>query len=302
MISVPSIAEFDTNTFDNIVDLFASYFPIGDKLLTREYTEWLYLKNPCGPAKIVFVEDAGRWAAFMAMIPINLVSNGVPMSGYYVVNVLVRPEYQGKFLFGKMVVEAKKYVIENNAVLMGHPNALAMKTWQRARMTFCPELRPFLFVPGWKGSSYAVDEINSADQLADVFPVGSPYADEKGGVMQRVDRDYIQWRFLDHPVNRYRVVLLRYRGKPAGLIISRQIKLSLGLLIDIFVPPEYVMAGVRALPWGTVAFMPESSKSTLTGLAWTLPVKKRIPFFFSHYGGADFTGKNININLSASDF
>jgi hypothetical protein len=302
MSSVVTIGEYDTSSFDKLVDLFASYFPIGDKLLSREYTEWLYLKNPCGSAKVVIVDDDGRWSAFMAMIPVNLVSNGEPLLGYYVVNVIVHPEHQGRFLFGKMASEAKKYVVENNAVLMGHPNFLAIKTWQRAKMVFQPELRPYLFVPGWIGFHYTVDEINSANQLAEVFPVGSPYAGQTNSVTQVVDRDYIQWRYLDHPVNKYRVQLLRHRGQPCGLMISRRIKFVFSLLLDIFVPPEHVAAGVRALPWGTVAFMPESSSGFVARSAWALPIEKRIPFFFSHNGGADFSGKSIDINLSTSDF
>lgn len=302
MSTAVSICEYDPASFDRLVELFASYFPAGDKLLSRDYTEWLYLKNPSGPAKLAIVEEDGKWVAFMAMIPVDLFANDAKLLGYFVVNVLVHADFQGKFLFGKMITEAKKFVEVNSAVLLGHPNGLAVKTWHRAKMKFFPELRPYLFIPGWKGAGYSVSRINRADELEGVFPVGSPYPDGSGCVRQLIDSQYIQWRFLIHPVNTYRVQLLRHNGLPCGLMVSRTIKFKLGLLIDLFAMPEHVNAAVRALPAGTVAFMPENSASLVTRSAWALPLKKRMPFFFGSAGGAAASIDTVNINLSASDF
>ncbi len=302
MSTVVSINEYDPASFGKLIELFSSYFPVGDKLLSHDYTDWLYLRNPCGPAKVAIVEEGGLWIAFMAMIPVNLYANDSKLLGYFVVNVLVHADHQGKFLFGKMITEAKKYADAHNAVLLGHPNGLAVKSWHRAKMKFFPELRPYLFVPGRKGYGYTVSLIKGADQIKELFPVNSPYADGAGRVRQLIDSEYIQWRFLNHPVNTYRVQLLRYKDQPCGIMISRVIKFKLGLLIDVFVAPEHVNAAVRSLPVGTIAFMPENTSSIITRSAWTLPVKKRMPFFLGHAGGMGGSIDTININLSASDF
>jgi hypothetical protein len=302
MTSIVSIGDYHQDNFEKLVELFSCHFQAGDKLLSQEYIEWLYLRNPHGTAKIVVVDDDGRWTGFMAMIPIRLISDGEQVVCYYVVNVLVHPEHQGKFLFGKMVSEAKKYIAVGNSVICGHPNALAIKTWQRSKMSFKPELRPYIFLPWWNRGSYTAHEVRSGSQLSELTAISTPYANQERSVAQLVDRDYVQWRFIDHPYLQYRIQLLRHMGQPVGLLISRQIKLQFSLLIDIFVPPVHLSAGIRLFPMGTVAFMSESSERLLPCTALALPWKKRIPFFFSHEGGLDFTGRRVNIGLSASDF
>ena len=302
MTSIVPVSDYRKENFGKLVELFSCHFQAGDKLLSQEYTEWLYLRNPHGTAKIVVVDDDGRWTGFMAMIPIRLISDGEQVVCYYVVNVLVHPEHQGKFLFGKMVAEAKRYIAVGNSVICGHPNALAIKTWRRSKMSFMPELRPYIFLPWLNRGGYTAHEVRSGSQLNELTAISTPYANQENSVSQLVDRDYVQWRFFDHPHIQYRIQLLRHMGQPVGLVISRHIKLQISLLIDIFVPSVHLRAGIRVLPVGTVAFMSESSDGLPPCTALAFPGKKRIPFFFSYEGGPDFTGKRVSIGLSASDF
>ena len=90
------IEDYSDGHLGNLFDLFRTYFQPDDRLLTEAYSRWLYADNPFGLARMVKVTEGGRWAGFMAMIPVELARKGVSLRAYYVVNVLRLPEASGK--------------------------------------------------------------------------------------------------------------------------------------------------------------------------------------------------------------
>lgn len=295
-----SIDNFDMSQFDHLAALFGSYFEPNDKLLTRGYTEWLYARNPLGPAKMVKAVEGGRWIGFMAMIPVHLIRRDANLIAYYVVNVLVHPQYQGKHIFGRLITAAKELVKVENAALMGHPNDMALKQWQRSRMNFHEALKPSLVVPKLFSKGVNARDVQDAKQLNSVLPALQAQQADRWNIA--VTHEYINWRYLECPANTYRLQLIEVDGVPAGFVVSKKVRIGISLLVDQFMLDQYMSDGLGRLPWFTVSFKPESLTRELSKSLWPLPFKKQIPFFFTHYQQS-FSGRDMmNLGLSASDF
>ncbi len=297
-----SIEKYTDEQLESLIELFRSYFKPGDRLLTASYTRWLYAENPFGLARMVKVTEEKRWVAFMAMIPVELIRRGERLTAYYVVNVLVHPEFLGKHLFGRMITAAKKLVTDENAVLMGHPNELALKSWERGRMHFHDNLKPDLVVPrlGVRGMRACV--VSDIEQLRVVMSLLSAEAEKAKRWCLAVSSDYISWRFLSHPTYDYRVQFMEHKEVPAGFLITRKLWPGINLLVDQFILERYTNDALACLPWFTIAFKPLSVMHERSGSLWPLPAKKQIPFFCTYFQ-QPFTASDVmNLGLSASDF
>ena len=296
------IHDFNMSQFDQLAALFGSYFQPDDKLLTKSYTDWLYAKNPFGPARMVAAVEAGRWIGFMALIPVHLVRCNARVVAYYVVNVLVHPEYQGKHIFGRMITAAKKLVTAENAVLMGHPNDMALLSWQRARMHFHDVLKPSLVVPSLRAKGVQAHAVDDLKQLQTVLPAltAQALAAEKWQLV--VSEDYVNWRYLNHPTNTYRIQFVEVNATPVGFLVSRKVRPGINLLVDQFMLERYAADALGCLPWLTISFRPKSSMREFSGSLWPLPVKKQIPFFCTYYQQPFAASDVMNLGLSASDF
>lgn len=297
-----AIEDFDIGQFEQLAALFGSYFEPDDKLLTRAYTEWLYGGNPFGPARMVTAREDGRWVGFMAMIPVELIRRGQRLRAYYVVNVLVHPQFHGKFLFGRMITAAKELVKAENAVIMGHPNDMALKAWQRAKMHFFEPLKPSLALPRLRPRGVRVVDVKNHQQLQPVWPALTAQALEAERWSLAVNAEYIAWRYLSHPANRYRIQMVEVGGEPAGFMVTRKVRPGISLLVDQFLVDRHTRAALTCLPWLTVSFRPLAAARELPGALWPLPLKKQIPFFFTHYQEPANAGAVMSLGLSASDF
>jgi hypothetical protein len=302
MTFVVGIDEFKEEHFDPIFSLFSSYFPTGDRLLTRDYTLWLYANNPFGKAKTVVVCEGERWVGFMAMIPVSLTKAGETLLGYYVVNVLVHPEFHGKHLFGRMIKAAMASVESEGAALLGHPNDLALKSWQRARMHFHEPLRPSIAIPNRWINSCSSRLIESGEQLASVRSQLLQLQKESCAWRVAACPEYLAWRYLKHPAIDYKVQIVEKRGIPIGAQISKPVKLGMHLLLDQFVPEDDKGVAASTLPIFTICFLPDSVSCRPHSGIQVVPLKKRIPFFMTRANQPVDSADAACIGLSPSDF
>ena len=283
-------------------ELFASYFQPDDKLLTSTYTRWLYAENPFGSALMVRVTDGTRWLGFMAMIPVELARCGKRLRTYYVVNVLVHRQFHGKHLFGRMITAAKALVTAEGAALMGHPNDMALKSWQRARMHFHEPLRPSLALPVPWGRSLSASTVKEVGQLDASASVLADIAAQSQSWCVAATPEYLDWRYLRHPSNTYGVQVLAARGTPAGVQITKRVRLGVRLLVDQFVQAQQTRAATGLLPPLTLCFWPESFEREQAGAVLPLPWKKRLPFFLTRSSDLEESASVARLGLSASDF
>ena len=164
-----SISAFDIGRFRELTALFSEQFASDDRLLSAVYSEWLYSKNPFGPAEIVTAEQDGSWLGFMALVPICLARQDEVKTAYFVVNVFVHPKQRGKKIFGVMIDKAIKHVKNKHAILMGHPNSRAYGAWERAGMHFQPPLKSYFVMPKIFQWNATVHELGKVRELMNLL-------------------------------------------------------------------------------------------------------------------------------------
>lgn len=287
--------------FAPMAELFASHFDPKDRLLTARYTKWLYEENPFGRGISIRVTEGDQWVAFVAMVPVQLGAACGQTKAYYAVNALVHPSYQGQQLFGRMIAEAKQIAALEGAPLMGHPNALAYKPWQRVQVPFHDELRPSLAIP-LMPTSLRAERVTHRQQLADVAPVLSRVVLGSDSWRVSVTPEYLDWRYLQQPGRTYVLQLLSSGSSPAGVQATRKLRPGAHLLVDQVVLPQHEAAAHSRLPLATVCFWPESVTSTYSRRLIRLPMRKRLRVFFTPAVSAAPPGGITQLGLSASDF
>ena len=296
------IHEFSPEMMTRLVALFGTYFAPDDRLLSAEYNSWLYLDNPFGVAKAVTVSENGEWIGFMALVPLELQRSTGILSAYFVVNVLVHPLHHGKNIFGRMIGAARDYARDRDCALMGHPNDMALKSWQRAGMNFLSPLRVSWPAPSpWARAikRRVVRSLDSSDPLWQTLELQRKAAT---GWQVRVSPDFLTWRFLQHPTNSYQLELLETDGVSIGIRILKEMRHGIRILVDSFVLSSYERRGLRGLPWRTLAMRPRNNGAVDSRGFLFLPLKKQIPFFLTYDAAPIGFDEVADIGLTGSDF
>ena len=201
-----------------------------------------------------------------------------------------------------MITAAKALVTAEGAALMGHPNDMALKSWQRARMHFQEPLRPSLALPVPWGSGVSASTVKELGQLDASSSMLADIASQSQGWCVAAKPEYLDWRYLRHPSNKYDVQLLAARGSPVGVQITKRVQLGARLLVDQFVQAQQTRAAIGLLPPLTICFWPESLTRENVGAVLLLPWKKRIPFFLTRSPDPEESATVARLGLSASDF
>jgi hypothetical protein len=295
------IEPFEDDDLVPLHKLFASYFPPDNRLLAPQYSRWLYDQNPFGKSLMVKVLEDERWVGFMAMVPVTLTKEGEDLSAYYVVNVLVHPDFHGKHLFGRMIKAAMVRVEQEQAALLGHPNDMALKSWQRAGMHFQEALRPSLAIPRPWDLTTRAQTVDSFAQLESLRGILNSVLRASPHWRVAASPEYLSWRYLNHPTNLYHFNVVLHNREAIGVQASKRIKPGLSLLIDQFLPDKGMTAATGKLPACTVCFLPGSSTRASVGKI-LVPLKKRIPFFMTRPTAPVDTVSTTLIGLSPSDF
>lgn len=284
----------DPTLLEEMQEFGKIHYPHGSPYSSLSYRKWLYLESPHGRACAPLVRYRGTLIGQAAMVPIWFrLPDGGRQLGRFVVDVLTHPDFRKQKLFSRIIEAAQTACIDEGSWLLGHPNAAALKGWQRMEMQFQPELVPHVLVPKLHLAGKwlrAPDEIlrrwgGFADRLP--FQNGAPEIDRTP--------EYIEWRFCRRPDRQYRLGM--YVDAHGASLAWQSIvpwRKGLSLLVD------HACVGRRSLSGGlgTLALMPPGVSGVVN--AMKLPMRKRIPFFLTSPRRDSVDCRRVT--LAASDF
>jgi hypothetical protein len=296
-----SISPFVIGDFSSLSELFSEHFAPGDRVLNKTYSEWLYLKNPFGQARIVTATQDGHWLGFMALVPVCLARLDEVRTGYFVVNVLVHQKQRGRNIFGTMIEAAKESVRAERAVLMGHPNSMAYNAWKRAEMHFQAPLKSYFVMPNIIRWNVSGSEVRDGSELEQIINLCNEQVPKLAQWQVYSSKNYLEWRYLRHPTNNYSLRMINIKNGPVGLVVTKKVYVGVNMLIDQFVVNDHMEASLGGAPSLTLAFLPKALAQNCSRL-WPAPSRRVIPFFCTDYEKPIRASEVMRLGLSASDF
>jgi GNAT superfamily N-acetyltransferase len=232
---------------------------------------WLYQQNPAGPCSFWLAEShTGQVVALRPVFPWRVSISGRDTLVAQAGDAMTHPDYRGRGLFSRLVQIAWEELRGRNVpfsfsfsnpgslsvcrkIVVGDgPRAGTHVTLRFRRMVYPLSLevvRGRLRVPGRVLSN--LDGMYQASRRwrwllpshLSVFPV-TRFDDEfdalwkrhaaRFGVLTVRDSRYLNWRFIDAPSGRYRVIGLRSRGELAGYVTFEMDGRGCGSIADLF--------------------------------------------------------------------
>lgn len=235
---------------DKLFELFATTYDDPEPL--RKRWEWQYVQHPMAKdIKIIVAEDGDRLAGMTSFFPIPFLMNGELLNAWHGATAVVDPEYrrQGistvmtkmfadelKFLVAKGVAEKQYLVIIKFGWQAIKPNTYMLKV---------------LSIPRWllrkaRLSTRAGEFLGAADGFTEPFEEVQRFGPEFDKFWDRVapkypcipvkSSAYMNWRYVDIPIKKYKCLYLRRNGDISGVIVLRAAG-HLGNIVDVIWDP-----------------------------------------------------------------
>lgn len=223
-------------------DLFESCFGYR---MSKELENWKYARQDCLG---VFVFNGDKPVAFYGALTRQIIYFGEALLAAQICDVMVHPCERGVltrkgpfFLAAATFLENKIGVDKKHILGFGFPTVKAMQTADKMRLyasvgelvqiTWESARQPYA---AWRYTVHQVDNANITEASGLWKRMAASLKERTVGVR---DSDYIKHRYLDHPVNRYNVLLIksRWTGKSIGMIVCREHNDAMEL-VDIIAP------------------------------------------------------------------
>ncbi len=211
--------EASLTEFKKLINFYRTYYEDDNKIFKDGYLDWFLLNNPNGKSKIITITLDEVLISCMFLIPVRFKTLDKVKSGYFVADVLTHQDHRDKNLFVKMIRYAVEIVKSESAFIMGHPNRYAIPGWKRTKMKFSSPIRSYLSKPSLINKERKV-VIETASQLKEIFNNHEPSCYS----IIDPDPDYLSWRFLKHPVNKYKIEAIYSHEQLLAVEISYKFK------------------------------------------------------------------------------
>jgi GNAT superfamily N-acetyltransferase len=232
-----------------------------DAHMTAGHYRWKY-HTPVGTGRIASATEGSETLSSSAMLPLRVVVDGEPVTGWHCLDVATLPAARRRGLLlatlGRLVES-----VPPGDLLFAFPNAGSIGAF--AKLGFVENLILTTWInPCVRLTKRGSGRIRSVERFGPEHDgVGSGF----GAGRPHVDRrfDYLNWRYADHPGNRYACFVLD-EPRGAGICIVRRVRVldrELALVMEIVGPTAAAQTALlsHAADWaasqglGTMALM-----------------------------------------------
>jgi len=237
-----SFRGFKATDQDEVVNLLSIGRPRDYLNLKSTIFDWQFHGNPHSDGRspfLVGVLDDGHIVALNGFMPVQIRFHHQPMLASWSCDTYVSPSYRGRG-FGKALLSC----VSNAApIMLGYGISdmsdpiLARQDWRLhpdivllfyhvAEEGLTGHLKNFGSRLGRLRSGHAHSypiEITCEDHRPFSAEVGELWAESRSGYTSTVERDpaYLNWKYYQHPLNRYISYFARSQGRLQGLMIAR---------------------------------------------------------------------------------
>ncbi len=257
------IEEWDNSNDEKTecLKLVKSIFKNSDST-TSDYFDWIFRKNPYGKSIVMLAKDELVNDKVIGIEPIttmNLIINGEEVIAALSLNSAVDIQYRGKGIFSKILGYLPEKASENNIeCIFGVSNDNSLNSFLRNGFSNLGKL-PLLIKPIkiskkfnqplrtiiscfdyiWKPSSKNEFGIEIFSKEFDYeFEKFILNQSERLGIFQKRSKEFLQWRYANHPTRKYETFVLRNHSRLVGYIIVRVTTIKnkkIGIILDFLI-------------------------------------------------------------------
>ena len=235
----------------------------GDAEISKpDFFDWQYLENPDGKAIVIIAKDEEKNNSIIgieSILPMNLMINQKIIKASLSCNSYVDPDYRKKGIFSKLISFVKKESVKNNiSYIYGVANDNSYNSFMKKDSHEISNL-PILFRPLrlsnyfsfplstflhifdniWKiKKSNNPNIIQFTDCFDESFEVLCKNANQRIPIIKNRTKEYLNWRYKDHPTREYTTFVLKENSTLEGYIITRKTTVngkSIGVIVDFLV-------------------------------------------------------------------
>ena len=238
----------------------------GDAELSKaDFFDWQYLHNPDGEAIVIVAKDDEKNNLIIgveSILPMNLMVNQKVVRASLSCNSYVDPDYRKKGIFTKLISLVKKESTTNNiSCIYGVANDNSFNSFMKKDSHEISDL-PILFRPIrlsnyfsfplgnflhlfdniWKiKKSYNPNVFEFKDYFDETFEVLCKKANQRIPIIKHRTKEYLNWRYKDHPTREYKTFVLKENSMLEGYIVTRKTIVngkSIGVIVDFLVDSD----------------------------------------------------------------
>ncbi|MFZ5632518.1 MAG: GNAT family N-acetyltransferase [Bacillota bacterium] len=206
------------------LDLYNFVHPVS---MSADYWRWLNLANPAGPSMIETAWDGEKLIGVYGLVPVKLWAGGEIVLGALSDVAVTHPDYRYRGVFSALGRSLYHRAEERGVrIIYGFPTEHSKHGFEKTL--------GWDFVHGCRALvCWGCGGAGGGENLMDVYEVDSagndfdPLWDKvaRGAIRSSIlavrDKEYINWRFVEHPENRYRIFMAAGGAGPGGYIIAR---------------------------------------------------------------------------------
>jgi len=249
---------------DQILDLTRKIF--GDIEISKsDFFDWQYLDNPEGEAIVIIAKDDDKKNSIIgieSILPMNLIINQKIIKASLSCNSYVHLNYRKKGIFSKLISTVKEESMKKNiSCIYGVANDNSFNSFikkgsheiSNMPILFRP-LRlsnyfPFplgtflhLFDNFWKIKKNVTPNVSQFnDYFDESFEKLTETASKRIPIMKQRTKEFLNWRYKDHPTRQYKTFVLKENSILEGYIITRKTTVkgkSVGVIVDFLINPD----------------------------------------------------------------
>ena len=247
-----------------ILDLTKKTFGDVD-IASSVYFDWQYRDSPHGKAIVLLSHDNDSNDMLVGthtLIPLKLIVDGEIIISSLCCNVQIHPNYRKKHIFSNLLLSVPDSALAHNVhSFFGIPNDNSFKAFinegsieiTRLPLLIKPLklskyfgfpvkqiLKPFDIF--WKNTD-AFSDIEELDgNFDDSFENLAKKTSKRVSVMNSRTKEFLNWRYKNHPTQKYQIFTLKENNKLIGYIITKIHyieKKKIGVILDYMVDSDY---------------------------------------------------------------
>jgi hypothetical protein len=228
---------------------------------TREYFDWIYEKNPQGNPIIVFIKDekGDSVVGIETIVPMNLWRDKKIIKSAFSCNSAVHPDFRNKGIFGMLIKEIQKLAKEEKFYcIYGVPNRNSHHAFVNRGFSEIGKLKiygkPFKISKFFGNNSilkpldFLIKKRKEQTKLEsfkenfdDKFDELFNKKNSIDGIMPSKNKDFLNWRYKQHPTRQYETFSFYEENKLLSYIILRKTifkKKQVVVIVDFVINPE----------------------------------------------------------------